>query len=87
MSCLLGDLPARLVFLFFIFSVLFGGRPSLRFLASTVSGYEEEDARLVVYYYLAAFVGRPDEIRRLLQSSQPPQRVTLMGGHSSYFKE
>lgn len=35
MSCLLGDLPARLVFLFFyyFFSVLFGGRPSLRFLA------------------------------------------------------
>jgi hypothetical protein len=34
MSCLLGDLPARLVFLFYyFFSVLFGGRPSLRFLA------------------------------------------------------
>lgn len=35
--------------------------------------------RVLLCYYLAAFVGRPDEIRRLLQSSQPPQRVTLMG--------
>lgn len=52
MSCLLGDLPARLVFLFFIISFLFCSAVVLRcvFLLNC-RGYEEEDARLVVLLF------------------------------------